>query len=321
MTFMFLNGAGDLIRNTEFVIGIDGKNYIARTDSEGVFELNLNLDSGSHVISVNNPYDGLYMNYTLNILPTIQANSLVKVLGDGKYYEISLRNASGDNLSNEKVDIIINGTKYAKKTDGSGQIRLDMEMSSGTYLVTVINPATGEYLEKTIKVLHPISGNKDLTMYYGSGKKFTVRILGAGGVAIGSGKTVTFVINKKTYKVKTNANGYASLKINLKPNKYKITVKYGKYKVSNKVTVKPVLITKNINQKSHKVKFTAKLVNSKGKVLSGKKITFKFKNKKYVAKTNSKGIATLKMTLKKGKYSIVSTYGKSKNKNTICIRK
>ena len=321
MTFAFLNGAGQLIKNTEFVIGIDGKNYVAKTDNEGKFNLTLNLDSGEHIISVNNPYDGYYMNYTLNVLPTIQTNSLVKVLGDGKYYLISLLDTSGNVLSNATVDIVMNGIKYTKMTNDSGEIRLDMELTPNSYLVTVINPESGEYVEKTINVLHPISGNEDLTMYYGSGSKFRVRILGDDAKVVGSGKTVTFTICGKTYASKTDDNGYASLKINLNPNNYKITVKYNGYSVSNKITVKKVLITKNIKQKSHKVKFTAKLLKSNGKVWAGKKITFKFKNKKYVAKTNSKGIATIKLTLKKGKYSIISSYGKSKNKNKIVIKK
>ncbi len=321
MTFKFLNGAGELIRNAEFVIGIDGKNYVAKTDGEGLFNLTLDLDSGEHMISLNNPYDGYYMNYTLNILPTIQTNPIVKVLGDGRSYLISLLDSNGNALSNSAVDIIINGIKYSKKSDASGEIKLDMELKPKNYRVTVINPKTGEYVEKIIKVLYPISGNKDLKMYYGSGSKFTVRILGAGGKPVGPGKTVTFTINGKKYTSKTNKYGYASLKIKLKPNTYKITVKYKKYTVTNKIKVKPVLITTNIKQKAHKVKFTAKLVNIKGKALSGKKVKFMFKNKKYVAKTNSKGIATIKLTLKKGKYSIISTYGKSKNTNFIVIKK
>ena len=68
--------------------------------------------------------------------------------------------------------------------------------------------------------------------------------------------------------------------------------------------------------------FSAKLVNSKGKVVKGKKITFKIKGKTYKVKTNNKGIATLKIkNLKVGKYIIKSIYGKSTIKNTIKIRK
>ena len=68
------------------------------------------------------------------------------------------------------------------------------------------------------------------------------------------------------------------------------------------------------NKKTKKTKFTAKLLNSKGKPLKGKKITFKIKGKKYKVKTNKKGIASIsiKLKLKKGTYKIYTIYGKSK---------
>ena len=64
-------------------------------------------------------------------------------------------------------------------------------------------------------------------------------------------------------------------------------------------------------------------MNSKGKILKNKKITFKFKNKIYKVKTNKKGIATLKITkkYKVGKYAITSSYGKLKVQNKIIIKK
>lgn len=322
LSIQFFNGAGNPIKNTEFVIGVDGQNYLTKTDKDGIFNFNLNLNSGTHLISVTNPYDGLYVNYTLEIIPTIYTNTLVKVLGDNKVYSIHLIDNNGTNLSKQKVEVIINGVKYIKNTDARGNINLDMELDPKNYLVTVINPSTGEYLEKTIKVLHPISGNKDVTIYFGAKLTYKVRILEVGGKVAGQGKLVKFTINGKTYKVKTDKNGYATLKIsNLKVNKYKLTINYNGHKVSNKITVKPVLTAKDISKKSKKVTFTAKLVNTKGKALSGKKITFKFKNKKYVAKTNSKGQAVIKLTLNPGKYTITSIYGKSIIKNKIVIKK
>lgn len=49
-------------------------------------------------------------------------------------------------------------------------------------------------------------------MIYGDGSKYTVRIIGDNGKFVGYGKIVTFKLNGKSYKVKTNKNGYASLK-------------------------------------------------------------------------------------------------------------
>lgn len=322
LTIKFLDGIGNGIKNKDFVIGIDGTNYIATTNDEGTFYFDLNLNTGNHIISVINPFDGLSESYKLTITPTIIVNNLLKVLGDGQYYIATFYDKNNSSITNKNVNVIINGINYIYKTDSEGKIKLSMEFDPNNYLVTAINPVTGEYIENTVKVLSPISENKDLTMYFTSGSKFKVRIITAGGKAVGQGKTVKFKIKGKTYNAKTDKNGYASIKINLKAKKYTITTQYGKYKATNKITVKPLLTAKNVSKKKiKKVKFKAKLVTSKGKVAKGKKITFKFKNKKYKAKTNSKGIATIKLTLKPGKYKIYSIYGKSKISNTIKIKK
>lgn len=320
----FLAGNGDLIKNTQFVINIDGINYIAVIGSEGVFNFNLNLASGSHVIGVTNPYDGLTESFDLNILQTIFADKIIKVLGDNQYYSVSFVDRNGTPLLNSEIDVIIDGIKYTYKTDDFGEINVNMELPPKSYLVTVINPDTGEYIECNIDVFAPIMENKNIVMYYNNGSSYKVKIIGKNGKPVGSGVLVKFNVNSKTYNVKTDKNGYASLKIALKPNRYTIVVTYANYKVSNKITVKPVLTAKNVSKKKGKpIKFKAKLVNGKGKPLKGKKITFKFKGKKYKVKTNKKGVATLKLKLKLkvGKYTIKTSYSKSKIKNKIKIKK
>ena len=72
------------------------------------------------------------------------------------------------------------------------------------------------------------------------------------------------------------------------------------------------MTAKNVVAKKGKtVKFTAKLVDKKGKILKNKKVTFKVKGKKYTAKTNKKGKATvtIKNLKKVGKFTITSSYG------------
>ena len=53
------------------MIGIDGTNYFATTNDEGIFYFDLNLNAGNHVISVINPFDGLSESYKLTIKPTV----------------------------------------------------------------------------------------------------------------------------------------------------------------------------------------------------------------------------------------------------------
>ena len=62
---------------------------------------------------------------------------------------------------------------------------------------------------------------------------------------------VIFTINNKHYKVKTNKNGKAYLKITLKPEKYTIITLYNSIKKS--ITVKNRLITNDLTKKVKKI--------------------------------------------------------------------
>ena len=317
----FLDGRGNSINNGSFIINIDSKNYHAIL-SGNVFYFNLNLEPGEHIITLTNPYDGLSVAYKLTVLATVAANSLTKVFNNGSYYVASFVDKDGKALKNKEVNIIINGLKYVERTDSNGAVKLKMNLKPGSYLVTAINPLTKDYVENTVKVLPSVVENRNVVIYWGSAKSYSVKIIGNDGKAAGSGKTVKFNLNGKTYKAKTNKKGIASLKLKLKVGKYTITAGYNGYKVSNKITVKSLLSTKNIVVKKSKVaKFKAKLVNKKGTPLKGKKIKFKIKGKTYKAKTNKKGIAVLKLKLKVGKHIVESSYGKMNVKNWIKVTK
>ena len=168
-----------------------------------------------------------------------------------------------------------------------------------------------------------ISNAKNYAVYYGNTVTYKVRILDANGKSVGAGQIVKFTINGKTKTVKTDKNGYASYAVKLPAGKYTITTQSGMRKVSKTITFKPTLIASNISKKKAKVTtFTVKLVDKNGKILKNKKITFKFKNKKYYANTNKKGIATLSLkNLSVGKYTITSSYGGCSITNSITIKK
>jgi len=239
-------------------------------------------------------------------------------------YTVIFLDSNGNPLNNSNVKFIINDKEYVATTDENGLASLQIQEGVGNYNLTIINLKTGETLIHSIKVSPRITNNKDMTIYALSGKKFTIRAYDDNGNPAGLGENIAVKIAGKTYTITTNANGYASLKINLINKKYTITATYKGFKVSNVLTVKPVLITVNkVFKKAKSYKFRAKLVNGNGKALKNKKITFKIKGKKYVAKTNKYGKATItiKLKLKVGSYKIYSIYGKSKIKNTIKIKK
>ena len=168
-----------------------------------------------------------------------------------------------------------------------------------------------------------ITQNKDLTVYYGTNKRFSVKIYESDG-SLAIGKFVIFNVGYNVYKVKTDKNGVASLKIKQRPGKYSIITEYGNVKVKNVILVKSRLITNDLTKKVKKSAFfKVKVLNSNGKTYAKQIIKVKFKGKTYKLKTNSKGIATFKIDkkVKAGKYLIKTSYCGLTNSNRIYVKR
>ncbi|AMK14654.1 adhesin-like protein [Methanobrevibacter olleyae] len=282
-----------------------------------------NLDKGKHKIQM--IYNSFINNIIINGDSYLSAGNVSMFYNDGTKYTIKLADHKGNPIANQNIQITIGNLKYTIKTDIRGYATLVLKQKVGKYNIIAKFDGNSDYnpsnVVSTLRILDsPITKNKNLKMYFRGGR-FKVQIINANGKHVGAGKTVKFTIAGKTYTRKTDKNGYASLRILLKPKTYYITTQYGKFIKKNKITVKPVLTAKNIVVKKAKtIKFSAKLVNTKGKPRAKKTIIFKLKGKTYKVKTNKRGKATLKIrNLKKGNYKIYTQYGKSKIKNTIKI--
>ena len=199
----------------------------------------------------------------------------------------------------------------------AGKVNLTGTLSSDTYDEYIGSAVPARAL--TVNSYKLKASN--LVKYFDGSKKYKVYLTTKDGKAV-SGAIIKITINKQVLNLKTNAKGFVELAVNLNPGTYKIKATCNKLSISNKIVIKPVIITKNLSKKKAKlIKFKAKILNNNGKVAKNKKITFKFKGKNYRVKTDKKGIATLSLkNLKKGKYSIVTIYGKAGVKNTIKIK-
>lgn len=327
-TFTVKTSSGKAVSNAILYVKINGKEYTVKTDSNGKASMDINLNPGNYSVQITLREDDFYheasADASVTILSTVEGIDLVKLYGSSDQYFAIFCDSNGKVLSNTKVKFTIGSNSYTATTLPNGIVRLNINLNTGKYSITAVNPKTKQKAVNTIFVFNYLMENKDLTQLYGAKKTYKVRAYKDNGKPVGAGVVVKIKVNGVTYKVKTDKNGYAKLTINLKPKKYTITAEYKGFKVSNKVTVKPLLSAKNVSKKKSKTtKFSAKLVNSKGKIQKGKKVTFKIHGKKYTAKTNKKGIATvtIKISLKVGKHKIYSIYGKSKIANTITIKK
>lgn len=317
---------GNPVQNREILFVLNNRTFKKVTDINGTASISINLPVGEYNIDVIFKGDNNYINSSSNKNITVKTTIILPESKNyllNTKYSVVLFDKDGNPLNNAEITVNIEGIDYKVSSDSNGNVSININLKPGNYEVSIINPLNGEKIADNIKVLPRIADNKNVVMYFGSGALYKVRVFADNGNPVGAGQIVTVKVNGKSSTVKTDKNGYAIYKIKLNPNKYTISASYKGYSVTNKITVKPVLTAKNIiKKKANKIIFSAKLVNTKGKALKGKKIIFKFKGKTYKIKTNKKGVA--KLTLKKlkvGKYKITTKYGKSTIKNTIKIKK
>ena len=297
-----------------------------------------NIPVGSHDIDVTYNGDDKYVaksnrthvNMPIN-LPTVNVvDHLVRGWNSQFDYEAVFTNEFGEVLVHTTVQFIVNGKTYSVKTETHGIAKLSETLPIGEYTVTSVNPVTGEKVTKKLSIVKRIIQNKDLTMDFKDGSHWDVLVIGDDGKPVGEGEIIDIYVNTIHYVAKTDKNGYAKLAINLNPKSYKISAEYKKYKVINKLKVKQTfkLVKKIVSvKKGKKLVLQAKLKWSNGKPIKGKVIKFKFKDKTYKAKTNSKGIAKVtikpKVTkkLKKGKkYAYSAKYITNNLKGKVKVR-
>ena len=316
--------------NKEVVIELDGTNYTAISDSDGNATLNATLKLGNHAITVY--FNDLAVVHLAHVFKSVELGASSVTVG----YNTAINLASycydfnDMPLNKKKIKVKLDSKTFEVECDGKGYAKIHITgLTIGSHKVTVTNPVTGESASCTIKVVSRFSGNKNIVMDYYNGTKYSVRVYGDNGKVVGAGQVVTFKLNGKTYKVKTNKNGWAYFSIPYTPKKYTITASYKGQTVKNTITVKQVLKSSSRTLKKSATKWVLKatLKTSKNKPIKGKTISFKFNGKTYKAKTNSKGVAqiTIKKAvikkLKKGKtYAFTVTYIKDTLKYKIKVK-
>jgi hypothetical protein len=322
-------------------ITVDGITYSG--DVQSVIKM-ANLTAGMKTANVvffnDSNYNDLSMNVTFKVsnitdaynITTIKADNLTRGYNSIYDFQATFLDTDCRALANADVQFVVDGKTYTVKTNDAGVAQLTTsKLAVGTYNITSINTLTGEQTVNVVEIVKRIIEDNDLTVDFASGKSWKVKIIGDDGKPVGDGEIVDIYINTVHYVAKTDSKGYASLKINLNPATYNITAEYKTFKVEHKLIVKQTLklVKKTVKvKKGKKLILKAKLKWSNGKPIKGKKIVFKFKGKKYKAKTNKKGIAKVKIKkkvtkkLKKGKkYKFTAKYITNMVKGKVKVKK
>lgn len=235
---------GNLLANQVVTFNVNGKDYNATTDANGVARLNQNLSVGTYAISVTNPLTGEKTANYATIVERITGNKNINMyyLG-GNEYKIRVYGDDGNPVgAGEAVTFKINGKTYDKTTDGDGYVLLKFTLKPKSYTLTATYK--GFKVSNTVKIKSVVKAKNVKVKKSAKSLKIKVTLKKVNGKYLKS-KKITLKFKGKTYKAKTNKKGVATFTIKknvikkLKANKkYTYKVAYSKDAVKKTVTVK-----------------------------------------------------------------------------------
>ena len=240
---------------------------------------------------------------------------------------------------NGTVTVTIGTESYdIELANGVGSKTVTPNLVPGTYKAILsfnesgnFYSASAESNEFAININPTTISASAVTATYGVSKNLVATLKDSNGKALSGVKVTIKLSNGKTYTKTTDKNGQVKLSVSgLVPKTYTATITfagnayYAKSSKSVKVTVKKATPKMTAKAKTFKVKVKTKkyaitLKTNKGKVMKNTKVTLKVNKKTFTAKTNSKGIATFKITnlKKKGTFKSVIKYAGSKYYNKV----
>ncbi|ADC46927.1 adhesin-like protein [Methanobrevibacter ruminantium M1] len=252
---------------------------------------------------------------------------------------VTLKDLSGNPISSAKLDALVNGAGKTLITNASGQAKIDIE-GNATVEVTYIDAENANAtVSSSLTVIKnvdsvPVIPNRTATNIICKdmnttavakpdgriGKYFEVTLVDVNGKALAN-KSVNIGFNGAVYNLTTNETGGAKLQINLGyEGKYTFAIAFlgddnytGSFKVAlisvSKHSPKLSAPAKTYKANAKTKTITATFKTSNGNAISGKKISFNINGKTYSGTTNSKGVASVKISLnKKGTYSCTAKY-------------
>ena len=309
------------------LVDVDGETSWAPVENgTASFELP-ELAPGNHTVSVtytgDRKYDSANATKTITIegpSETIFSEDLVKVEKAPDRFEANFTDAEGNPLANATVTFEINGNVYTRTTDANGKAGMNINLEAGNYTVIITNPVTGEVKNNTITILPRFEDTNDLVKYFRNDSQYVIKVLGDDGKIAPAGTVVTFNINGVFYNRTVNETGQVKLSINLNPGDYIITAEYKGCRVSNNITVLPVLTGNDLTKKYGEAgAYEATLVDGQGKAYANQTVEFNINGVFYKRTTDSNGVAKLNINLMPGKYIITATYGEAATSNNVTV--
>lgn len=320
----FTDENNNSLANKNLSIKINGVTYNRTTNSNGQVSMAINLKPDYYQYLVSFDGDEVYSPsreiMEIHIHPTIVGSGYSMIycrVQPDNYYEVTCYDSKGNPLTEGEVEFNINGVFYKRAINSEGKSRLNINLDPGTYTITSVNLQNGDTISSELNVRPTIIQNYDLVKYYRNDSQFSVQV---DGVWPYDNHVVTFNINGVFYQRVSDENGIAKLNINLAPGEYIITSEFNGCRVSNKITVLPILKAADMKMSYRDGStFNATLIDGNGNPLANTNVTFNINGVFYQRTTDENGIARLNINLMKGEYIITSSYNGSNIANKITI--
>lgn len=215
--------------------------------------------------------------------------------------------------------------KYAvnvlKSKNSASTVKENYLIAAASLGDMAVNNVTGVVANNTPD---KFASSEDVVKYFKNGTQYHVKVVDAQGNPV-SGEKIVVELNGKSFKnlrytIVTDANGIATLVINLAVGSYTITAYYNGQVLRNTITVLSMsynLAAEDINMGfKDGTQYAVKLVDGKGNPVSGEKVSVIINSPKwakpatYNIVTDSNGIARLPIGLAVGQYTFTAKYDK-----------
>ena len=339
-----LDSEGNPISNAQMSVELNEETVNYTTNETGQIEVpTKGLLPNTYIVTLSYAGNGFYKGSSTTAVITINkyasqitATGITTTYNVNKDILITLTDGEGNPLSDFTVSVDLNGVKNYT-TDSNGQVKVSTKgLIPKTYTATISYAGNDLYNESsatakvTINKINTKLTAAKVTATYNVNKYLIITLKDASGNPLAK-KKITVKVGSIAKNLTTNSSGKVAVLISkLVPKTYTASISFAGDSYYNKSSAKATVVVKKAtpkltaSAKTFKVKVKTKnyaitLKNNKGAVMKSTKVTLKVNGKTYSAKTNSKGVATFKITnlKKKGTFTAVVTYAGSKYYNKV----
>ena len=306
----------------DVTVSVDGKEYKVAIENGKAVKTISGLKADDYTVTVKYAGDNNYneatadAEFSVSKISDYNMDISVPEIKEGVNSTISVdlpKDATGT------VTVEIDGKKYtANVINGTANVIVS-GLSAGDYNITTVYSGDAKYDSLTKKgnvtVIPNINVNLDVSdveMFYHDGTRLIAKLTDFQGKPIVNA-TIYFSINGVIYAKTTDANGTASMDLNLDSNVYPVTVTYNGSafysKISKNITVtinSSIIADDLVKMYQNATRFYAKFIGSDGKVLANTQVKFNIHGVFYTKTTNNDGVADLGIMLRSGTYILTA---------------